>query len=124
MPSMIHSPAPSSAPSDMPALPSQRCATPCASMPTACAPPTAATVSTWQLHRVRGRPPMVIIRLPKASERMPGIRSRYSRQKARRSEEHTSELQSLMRISYDVFCLKKKKNTPNEHLYKLTQTHN
>src|SRR3546814_9350385 len=29
----------------------------------------------------------------------------------RRSEEHTSELQSLMRISYDVFCLKKKKNT-------------
>src|SRR3546814_6603250 len=29
--------------------------------------------------------------------------------KARRSEEHTSELQSLMRISYAVFCLKKKK---------------
>src|SRR3546814_12726243 len=28
-----------------------------------------------------------------------------------RSEEHTSELQSLMRISYDVFCLKKKTNT-------------
>src|SRR3546814_8863249 len=30
-----------------------------------------------------------------------------------RSEEHTSELQSLMRISYAVFCLKKK-NTPND----------
>src|SRR3546814_6777380 len=30
---------------------------------------------------------------------------------ANRSEEHTSELQSLMRISYAVFCLKKKKNT-------------
>src|SRR3546814_2887707 len=29
--------------------------------------------------------------------------------KVRRSEEHTSELQSLMRISYAVFCLKKKK---------------
>src|SRR3546814_9022488 len=29
--------------------------------------------------------------------------------KPRRSEEHTSELQSLMRISYAVFCLKKKK---------------
>src|SRR3546814_3725562 len=28
-----------------------------------------------------------------------------------RSEEHTSELPSLMRISYPVFCLKKKKNT-------------
>src|SRR3546814_4994920 len=31
-----------------------------------------------------------------------------------RSEEHTSELQSLMRISYAVFCLKKKKST-NKH---------
>src|SRR3546814_6466634 len=31
-------------------------------------------------------------------------------QSQRRSEEHTSELQSLMRISYAVFCLKKKKN--------------
>src|SRR3546814_4354331 len=30
-----------------------------------------------------------------------------------RSEEHTSELQSLMRISYAVFCLKKKKKTYN-----------
>src|SRR3546814_7910612 len=30
--------------------------------------------------------------------------------KRRRSEEHTSELQSLMRISYAVFCLKKKKD--------------
>src|SRR3546814_1469439 len=30
-----------------------------------------------------------------------------------RSEEHTSELQSLMRISYAVFCLKKKTNTTN-----------
>src|SRR3546814_3608492 len=32
-----------------------------------------------------------------------------------RSEEHTSELQSLMRISYAVFCLKKKR--PNQHTY-------
>src|SRR3546814_4330980 len=31
----------------------------------------------------------------------------------KRSEEHTSELQSLMRISYAVFCLKKKKKTIN-----------
>src|SRR3546814_6288829 len=35
-----------------------------------------------------------------------------------RSEEHTSELQSLMRISYAVFCLKKKKNkTKNERMH-------
>src|SRR3546814_6343338 len=33
---------------------------------------------------------------------------------APRSEEHTSELQSLMRISYAVFCLKKKKTTLNQ----------
>src|SRR3546814_1567545 len=32
----------------------------------------------------------------------------------RRSEEHTSELQSLMRISYAVFCLKKKRRITNE----------
>src|SRR3546814_5238615 len=32
--------------------------------------------------------------------------------RALRSEEHTSELQSLMRISYAVFCLKKKKYNP------------
>src|SRR3546814_1681191 len=34
-----------------------------------------------------------------------------------RSEEHTSELQSLMRISYAVFCLKKKKNQKIEITY-------
>src|SRR3546814_7807322 len=37
-----------------------------------------------------------------------------------RSEEHTSELQSLMRISYAVFCLKKKKQKQN-HLHKATK---
>src|SRR3546814_8631825 len=35
-----------------------------------------------------------------------------------RSEEHTSELQSLMRISYAVFCLKKKKKTNNTYIRK------
>src|SRR3546814_1770090 len=35
-----------------------------------------------------------------------------------RSEEHTSELQSLMRISYAVFCLKKKNNTNKPTLHK------
>src|SRR3546814_6761210 len=33
----------------------------------------------------------------------------------KRSEEHTSELQSLMRISYAVFCLKKKKKTKKKN---------
>src|SRR3546814_4023632 len=36
-----------------------------------------------------------------------------------RSEEHTSELQSLMRISYAVFCLKKKTNQNNQSTYPL-----
>src|SRR3546814_7403283 len=44
----------------------------------------------------------------------PGRRSRHGR----RSEEHTSELQSLMRISYAVFCLKKKKNMNYKHTSK------
>src|SRR3546814_2285592 len=35
-----------------------------------------------------------------------------------RSEEHTSELQSLMRISYTVFCLKKKKTTTYNNVEK------
>src|SRR3546814_10276724 len=39
----------------------------------------------------------------------------------RRSEEHTSELQSLMRISYAVFCLKKK-NTALKYLLSHTKT--
>src|SRR3546814_8282964 len=34
-----------------------------------------------------------------------------------RSEEHTSELQSLMRISYAVFCLKKKKKRPTQLIH-------
>src|SRR3546814_4109360 len=39
---------------------------------------------------------------------------------APRSEEHTSELQSLMRISYSVFCLKKKNTTTTlEHRHRL-----
>src|SRR3546814_14161194 len=52
----------------------------------------------------------------------PGDRDRSGDRTApgdhRRSEEHTSELQSLMRISYAVFCLKKKKKirtTTTEH---------
>src|SRR3546814_6037982 len=38
----------------------------------------------------------------------------------RRSEEHTSELQSLMRTSYAVFCLKKKNNKGKAHYSKTT----
>src|SRR3546814_1452294 len=44
-----------------------------------------------------------VARAPEPPVRTPALRRD-------RSEEHTSELQSLMRISYAVFCLKKKKN--------------
>src|SRR3546814_8664767 len=39
----------------------------------------------------------------------PALSSLWRKRASARSEEHTSELQSLMRISYAVFCLKKKK---------------
>src|SRR3546814_2380528 len=54
------------------------------------------------------------VRRPAHNGRNPSARGR--------SEEHTSELQSLMRISYAVFCLNKKKNKSKTH--KITQTQN
>src|SRR3546814_4089683 len=47
-------------------------------------------------------------RLPRCDQSLRGVQQ-PRRQHQERSEEHTSELQSLMRISYAVFCLKKKK---------------
>src|SRR3546814_7271946 len=54
---------------------------------------------------LRSRPQLVPLR---QVDRQP-LRERHAGA-LRRSEEHTSELQSLMRISYAVFCLKKKKH--------------
>src|SRR3546814_7467264 len=44
---------------------------------------------------------------------LPTHRGEVGESRTRRSEEHTSELQSLMRISYAVFCLKNKKTHTN-----------
>src|SRR3546814_2194084 len=52
------------------------------------------------------------IRLRAVADRI--IRTGTGLPAADRSEEHTSELQSLMRISYAVFCLKKKTKTKNK----------
>src|SRR3546814_4452436 len=52
--------------------------------------------------------------LGRHADRLPGLQGPVCpahRGADRRSEEHTSELQSLMRISYAVFCLKKKTKT-------------
>src|SRR3546814_4141272 len=46
-----------------------------------------------------------------------GLHGTSWRRMVRRSEEHTSELQSLMRISYAVFCLKKKIHSIHKHSY-------
>src|SRR3546814_6535030 len=60
------------------------------------------------LRRVAGR-----LLLPRAHQ--PGV-GKADIMTVERSEEHTSELQSLMRISYAVFCLTKKTNKERNHL--------
>src|SRR3546814_9827091 len=56
-----------------------------------------------------------IEQMERAHGRLPGRRNDPLRRLFRRSEEHTSELQSLMRISYAVFCLKKNKTTHSHY---------
>src|SRR3546814_3818699 len=74
---------------------------------------------------LRGSPPLVT-RLSRKAMAVIGIvagvgiggsliYALQQRQPVARSEEHTSELQSLMRISYAVFCLKKQKVIKNEY---------
>src|SRR3546814_2881145 len=50
-------------------------------------------------------------------------RYRFAPKRHRRSEEHTSELQSLMRISYAVFCLKKKNTNTRKSQKRHTKNH-
>src|SRR3546814_1896301 len=61
--------------------------------------------SQFLLHAARK-----LARQPVAKTIEIGKRQQPGKARLARSEEHTSELQSLMRISYAVFCLKKKKN--------------
>src|SRR3546814_2323059 len=69
-------------------------------------------------RRLGHRPAPVAAPIHRPCHRQRGERGKRKappdRVAAERSEEHTSELQSLMRISYAVFCLKKKK-TKQEH---------
>src|SRR3546814_1654119 len=53
----------------------------------------------------------------------PSLDDRIAAQATARSEEHTSELQSLMRISYAVFCLKKKKKKNTSRHQHIPRTH-
>src|SRR3546814_10815233 len=55
--------------------------------------------------------------------REPGVpRRQIFKHQSERSEEHTSELQSLMRISYAVFCLKKKTKPKDKNSCKIRRT--
>src|SRR3546814_10674480 len=72
-------------------------------MPKGASPRSCATPSTRMFVEV----PISVVVPPKMLAKESGISSLDG---AMRSEEHTSELQSLMRISYAVFCLKKKTN--------------
>src|SRR3546814_1890378 len=69
--------------------------------------PDIAAEGSW-LHRVDIQDDVLIM---SAALNLRVVRRRL---RTRRSEEHTSELQSLMRISYAVFCLKKKNNNTNK----------
>src|SRR3546814_2628692 len=78
---------------------------------------TEPTAATWRL----GQPRLPLARVTNRSQNQP---TRESSLPIPRSEEHTSELQSLMRISYAVFCLKKKTPTNTTiHIPTLNSTH-
>src|SRR3546814_5476110 len=64
---------------------------------------------SWTFGRARGGPALSCCCWPAGvSARADDPERQVLGSESRRSEEHTSELQSLIRISYDVFCLNKK----------------
>src|SRR3546814_7617471 len=65
-------------------------------------------VTSWRRRPPAPRLPVAVISSPAAASDV-RMRSSVAGASTTRSEEHTSELQSLMRISYAVFCLKKQK---------------
>src|SRR3546814_6682189 len=90
----------------MPAIASARLPTSSPRLLLICSIAAISSVSAWKLR-------VSMLRV-KAVSRTSGA--------TMRSEEHTSELQSLMRISYAVFCLKKKKETPHNSANPLYDT--
>src|SRR3546814_2339203 len=68
----------------------------------------AVTNQALQMQKMRQALQRLMTEVPEAARGHPEIQA-IAELTTDRSEEHTSELQSLMRISYAVFCLKKKK---------------
>src|SRR3546814_6906788 len=105
-------------------------------------PPRSTRTDTLFPYTTLFRSGRVDVRRPGPSKKLLGhqcLKTGRTGRQSRRSEEHTSELQSLMRISYAVFCLKKKKqqkthrkqkvnikqiSTTYIHTYKLTRYDN
>src|SRR3546814_10704029 len=96
-------------------------------IPIAWSPPTNGTISapvivapmsrSEDLDQWRGKLAGRIVLVTRPDEGSEPDRAPFRR----RSEEHTSELQSLMRISYAVFCLKKKTKQQRRHELRTTQ---
>src|SRR3546814_4196391 len=74
------------------------------------------------LCRSRAGPIFVLRRGRLRRQRLTGLGRSEAAAEGDRSKEHTSELQSLMRISYAVFCLKKKK-TKKQQIHNTHQQH-
>src|SRR3546814_5718360 len=73
--------------------------------------------SALRLRRIRqARGVLYSVSIPYESHCISNGHPLFRHGSQQRSEEHTSELQSLMRTSYAVFCLKKKKNTTRHTL--------
>src|SRR3546814_7386645 len=70
---------------------------------------------TWHSNRSSHLPPEPVDRRRSGGCRLPPVHPGFRPGCRDRSEEHTSELQSLMRISYAVFCLKKKQYPTQEN---------
>src|SRR3546814_7613984 len=74
-------------------------------------------LATELQDRLSGIPNAPLPEVPDGADESANVRLRRDLEPRQfdfaRSEEHTSELQSLMRISYAVFCLKKKKKIPH-----------
>src|SRR3546814_10276689 len=91
-----------------------------ATSPTAVTQERVATPSTCTVQAPHiAMPQPNLVPVSPSSSRMTQSRG-VSSATSRRSEEHTSELQSLMRISYAVFCLKKKNKKTDQNQLSIT----
>src|SRR3546814_5608958 len=77
-----------------------------------------------KVFRIGEKPELTLARMQIPGGRTQSVEGgrEFGCRPVRRSEEHTSELQSLMRISYAVFCLKKKTNKNTTHIKTRTKT--